>query len=735
MKNFKTLIIITIILCTTILVGCNKKVKSISLNIDNEMDPGETQTIVVDFNPKKATEEVTYQTSDEEVFTVENGVITAIAKGTATLTATSASGITTTKEITVTNNVTRLNVTGLTNMKSGSVQALKIESNVNSKDLEVEITSSNPEVVAVLNGTNIKALSAGTATITVSSKSGIVKTIEITVTKVIKNYTIEYNLTDEEFMYLPSDAPTTFNENTLPVDLPILSMGEGSDKLFLGWKINDSNVTGREEASDLFIELDSSINYNVILTPVWSVPYIKINTEKPTLLKPNDQYQLEYFSYKLPKGVDENKVVWVSSDTSVIKVNEEGTVTAVGVGYAEVTCTLVDLPQISTVIGFTVNDQLEQASDVMKLFIDNYFTEIIAKKINVTGYQFNYSHVLYASVVDYLFEDYKVIEAIAPLSNSNRPGTVKTKYYVTVHDTASSAESADGRMHANYVYEGGGGTSWHYSVGNDGIYHQIPDNEVAYHAGDGTGTEYHLIETGVKATVKYPAVTISSDGWYELNGIKTTIQAPRYIRYSKNSDGSYNYDANGNKIVTEDKLCQTKDINDVGIEVVIKDGYYYMGPTYFNDTYAKISNRGGNNNSIGIETCVNKGSDLYWTWQKTAKLVAHLCNDNDIELDHVKPHHFFSGKNCPQTMRDNGLYENFLGLVAMEYEILTKYSDAKISFSTSNPDLVNEYGRVIKQPRYTTSVKYTVTIEYQGKTESVDFAVVIPGLVTLGIIE
>lgn len=735
MKNFKTLIIITIILCTTILVGCNKKVKSISLNIDNEMDPGETQTIVVDFNPKKATEEVTYQTSDEEVFTVENGVITAIAKGTATLTATSASGFVAVKEITVTNNVTRLEVTGLTSMKSGSVQALKLDSNVRSKDLVVEITSSNPDVVTILNGTNVKAVSEGTATITVTSASGISKTIEISVTKVIKNYTIEYNLTDEEFMYLPANAPTSFNENTLPLELPILSLGENSDKLFLGWKVNDTNITGREEASDLFIELDSDVNYNVVLTPVWSVPYIKINTEKSTLLKPNDQYQLEYFSYKLPKGVDENKVVWSSSDPQVVKVNDEGTVTAVGVGYAEITCTLVDLPQIKTVIGFTVNDKLDEASDVMKLFIDNAFAEIIAKKINVTGYQFNYSHVLYASVANYLFEEYNVIEAIIPISNSNRPGTIKTKYYVTVHDTASSAQSADGKMHANYVYEGGGGTSWHYSVGNDGIYHQIPDNEVAYHAGDGTGTEYHLIPTGVKATVKYPLVTISSDGWYELNGERTTIEAPRYIRYSKNSDGSYNYDENGNKIVVTDKLCQTKDINDVGIEVVIKDGYYYMGPTYFNDTYAKISNRGGNNNSIGIETCVNVGSDLYWTWQKTAKLVAHLCNDNNIALDHVKPHHFFSGKNCPQTMRDNGLYDNFLKLVAMEYEILTKYSDAKISFSTSHPEIVNQYGRIISQPRYTTSVKYTVTIEYQGKTESVDFAVVIPGLVTLGIIE
>lgn len=37
-------------------------------------------------------------------------------------------------------------------------------------------------------------------------------------------------------------------------------------------------------------------------------------------------------------------------------------------------------------------------------------------------------------------------------------------------------------------------------------------------------------------------------------------------------------------------------------------------------------------NSIGIETMVNQGSDLYLTWQKTAKLVAHLLIDNNLTI-------------------------------------------------------------------------------------------------------
>lgn len=734
MKNIKNLIVLSIILCTTILVGCSKKVKSISLNFDTTIDPGEIREVIVEFNPAKASENVTFESSNPNVFSVEGNKIKGAAKGTATLTATSESGHVASVEITVTNNITELSLDAIRKMNTGTAQSLYVVSNVRKEDLDVTVTSSDESVIQVISGLNIKAVGAGTATVTVTSNTGISKSVEITVVKVVKNYTIEYNLKDEELDTLPEDAPTTFNEDSLPLELPKLSYGEGSDKLFLGWKINDDYVTGRETAEELENMLGENVNYNVTLTPVWSIPYIKIDAEKSNLLEVNDVYQLKYFSYKLPKGVDENKVIWTSSDPNVISVNDEGTATAVGEGYAVVTCTLEDLPQIKTVIGFTVKNGLDDMSELMKYFINDHFTEIIAKEISVVGYEFIYAHNLYASVVDFLFEEFTKVELIAPIG-SNRPGTVKEKYYVTVHDTATASKHANAKMEAEYVYGGGGGTSWHYSVGNDGIYHQIPDNEVAYHAGDGTGTSYHLIETGVKATVKYPIVTISEDGWYELNGEKTTIQAPRYIRYSKNSDGSYNRDENGNKIEVANRLCTTEDINDIGIEVVIKDGYYYMGPTYFNDTYAKISNRGGNNNSIGIETCVNVGSDLYYTWQKTAKLVANLCNDNDIPLDHVKPHHFFSGKNCPQTMRDNGLYDNFLNLVAFEYEILTKYPNAKIEFISSNPEIVNELGRVINPPKYTTSVKYTIKITQNDKTETVDFAVVIPGLVTLGIID
>jgi len=44
-----------------------------------------------------------------------------------------------------------------------------------------------------------------------------------------------------------------------------------------------------------------------------------------------------------------------------------------------------------------------------------------------------------------------------------------------------------------------------------------------------------------------------------------------------------------------------------------RNGNYYTTTLYYNSTYRTISNRGGNDLTVGIESCINKGADLYQT--------------------------------------------------------------------------------------------------------------------------
>lgn len=248
--------------------------------------------------------------------------------------------------------------------------------------------------------------------------------------------------------------------------------------------------------------------------------------------------------------------------------------------------------------------------------------------------------------------------------------------------------------------------SFQYVVGNDGIYHNIPDNEVAYHAGDTTQFDYNLYNTGVKISDKFE-LGIDSESYYTINGERTLVKAPLF---EKEIDG---------KIVT--RVCTIEDINDQGICMAVDDEYFYLGETYFNKTYEKIANRGGNNNSIGIETCVNEGTNIYLSFARCAKLVAKLLDENDLEIYDIKQHHYFSGKNCPQTLRENGLWEHFLHLVEIERTVREFVKEGYSIKLIPHSEYLEPNGILTKLPKCVKGIEYSVETTKDGVTESYKF--------------
>jgi len=144
----------------------------------------------------------------------------------------------------------------------------------------------------------------------------------------------------------------------------------------------------------------------------------------------------------------------------------------------------------------------------------------------------------------------------------------------------------------------------------------------------------------------------------------------------------------------------------------------WQGDSY--DAYGK---------SIGIETCIAFGSDLYSVWQRTAKLIAMLLNKYDLEPDAVKQHNHWSGKNCPEVLRHNGIYDIAMDMVMAEY-MTAKYLDGyNISFESFNTEYVDHCGKVIKTPKEDLMVSYMVKIKNNsGYNESKMFSSVIKGI-------
>jgi hypothetical protein len=77
-----------------------------------------------------------------------------------------------------------------------------------------------------------------------------------------------------------------------------------------------------------------------------------------------------------------------------------------------------------------------------------------------------------------------------PAGRGNRPGRVNPVKYVTIHNTGNTSNGANAKNHAAYVKSDAAANapvSWHYTVDERDIYQHLPDNEDAFHAGDGVG--------------------------------------------------------------------------------------------------------------------------------------------------------------------------------------------------------------------------------------------------------
>ena len=80
-----------------------------------------------------------------------------------------------------------------------------------------------------------------------------------------------------------------------------------------------------------------------------------------------------------------------------------------------------------------------------------------------------------------------------PVGKRNRPGRRITPKKVTIHNTANTSKGANADRHSLFVRETGHYVhngkvhwiSWHYTVDDLEVIQQLPEKEVAYHAGEG----------------------------------------------------------------------------------------------------------------------------------------------------------------------------------------------------------------------------------------------------------
>ena len=475
--------------------------------------------------------------------------------------------------------------------------------------------------------------------------------------------------------------------------------------------------------------------------------YIDGSYESNSFAKVGEEIQINAEVVK--KDGSKGSVVWKSLNPEIATVDENGIVKAVKAGIAKIVAT--DATNEALSIEFEVTVLEETISEALDFILRNHESNIFTRyNLGIGSGTPDYYMDIFGSANKLLGNEALEIDSTRKdMEVEAKTGdyfeNMKSVEFITVHYTGNMASGADAKANANY-FVGDNAVSIHYTTGNDGVYQCLDHSYGAWHAGDSGALaqvgEFKWTATGVKVAEGdplYPVFTISKDFYYEINGQKTTIPMARPWNYENrgtdhilNSDGTISTQANYGQTGFQNREPESF-INDQSLPFIIVDGEYYMGSTWWCYTQVyegRICSTGGNRNSIGIESCVNKGSDLWYTWQLTAKLVAKLMLENNLDITRVRGHHFFSGKDCPQPMLENYLeiWWEFLELVEAEYELLTEYSDYEIKFESHNPDILDDNGRIVKQPTETTTVSYTVTITKDGKSESVTLSSVIKGI-------
>ena len=453
---------------------------------------------------------------------------------------------------------------------------------------------------------------------------------------------------------------------------------------------------------------------------------------------------------------DPNTVlVWTSSDPSVATV-ADGVVTGVKPGTAIITATIQG-SDCAMSVGVTVVD--DNLSEALQFVLDSHNSKAFSKRrLPIGSGTPNYYYDVMGTVNNILFANLKINDMFLEQGNKTGDWYLREDYkasaeFITVHYTANFQSGA--YNNANYFASGAGDVSIHYVTGNDGVYHCL-DNELygAWHAGDSSSRYYsnspeytddgeYKIFTWLPTGVKYDGkdlmdaeFSVSKDFYYEINGKKTTIKLPESYDYKDrgtdhvyNSDGTVSSGEGFNSPFTGRE--PESFFNDQFFPIKVENGEYYMGTTWWCYTQVyegRICSSGGNTDSIGIESCVDKGSNLWYTWHITAKLVAKLMEENNLGIERVKGHHFFSGKDCPQPLLENDqeIWKVFIDLVLTEYEQHTKFADYEFSFEAEDSTYVHKYGYVKKWGDTPQSVGYTVTVTNGDTTEEITLYTLIP---------
>ena len=342
---------------------------SISLNKTSAtLTEGYTEQLTATVLPSNATNKtVTWSTSNSAVATVNsNGLVTAIAPGSATIVATTTDGTNLSATCTVTVLPATVLATSISlNQTSAEMflgETLQLTATVlpsNTTNKTVTWSTSSSSIVTVNSNGLVTAIGRGTATITAKTTDGTNLRATCTVTvKPILATSISLNKTSATItegnttQLIATVLPTNATNRTVTWKSSNTSVATvNSNGLVTGISAGSATITATTNDGT---NLSASCAVTVQASVIYATS-ISLNETSAELTSGNT---LQLTATVLPSNATNKTVTWSTSNSNVATVNNNGLVTAIAPGSATITARTTDGTNLSATCIVTVSSYL-----------------------------------------------------------------------------------------------------------------------------------------------------------------------------------------------------------------------------------------------------------------------------------------------------------------------------------------------------------------------------------------
>lgn len=273
---------------------------------------GENRKLSYSVSPSNAKTSVTWSldAGGGVVSLDDNGNVTALKAGTAVVKAKTDNGYSGTCEITVPPMPEKIAMPEKISLMYGTSRVLDVTPQPADAYLDLSWESSDNSIATVTAEGKVMARKQGAADVTVTASNGVSATCRVEVDAPVFNF-IVWTGEDEKTVYPLDEKPiVTFSESSIVVKTSSQQIGYAKEDV-LCFTMEDASVMRMPESIGMQDRMELAY---------------KKSTRLECVLYPAD-YDIE------------TRLAWSSDNTSVVRVNQSGEVTACGVGTAVVTVT------------------------------------------------------------------------------------------------------------------------------------------------------------------------------------------------------------------------------------------------------------------------------------------------------------------------------------------------------------------------------------------------------------